>query len=194
MVVASSKMENSSSKINFLLMLKSNIWVSLLGFYLGVIGANGGADFSYSCPGIGFFGDVLDCRVYYVCTGIGKVGSPMKCDGDLAWNQKRLSCEWRRNLPDDICGGKKEVEEPEIEVEVFDPNFPTLKPPRLSTSKRFSGWAPSSRTSLPPATTSRLGNLTENDRQELAQKLTRTLWKVWVNSKFVVSVAFLTLL
>ena len=65
-----------------------------------------GADFSFSCPGIGFFGDESDCRLYYICTGIGKVGSPMKCDGDLAWNQKRLACEWKRNLPADICDKK----------------------------------------------------------------------------------------
>jgi len=154
------------------------------------------ADFSFSCPGIGFFGDSSDCRVYYVCTGIGKVGSPMKCDGDLAWNQDKLACEWRRNLPKDICdkkSGGESVREEGIdsgaEVEVFDPFFPTKKPNRLSTIKRASFL-----TSLPPPTTSRLGNLTEEDRKEVAKKLVKSLSEVWKKCRLLMSFAVLSLL
>lgn len=175
----------------------------LLHFCL--LGTNvGAADFSFSCPGIGFFGDSLDCRVYYVCTGIGKVGSPMKCDGDLAWNQQKLACEWKRNLPKDICqknsDGEAEREEKEegidsvSEVEVFDPFFPTKKPDRLSTIKRSSIFSFSSETSLPPPTTSRLGNLTEEERQEMAQKLAKSLSEVWQKCRLLMSFAVLSLL
>lgn len=174
--------------------------ISFLGIQLRLIGYSCGADFSFSCPGIGFFGDEYDCRLYYICTGIGKVGSPMKCDGDLAWNQDRLACEWKRNLPADICAKKKErpteteldVILPGSEVEVFDPFPSTDKAPRFTTTKRFSGVG-GSLTSLPPPTTSRLGNLTEDDGKQLAQKLLLGLSETWMNAKLVMSFAVLSI-
>jgi len=181
-----------------------NSWLirvlSILGLQFRLMGYSCGADFSFSCPGIGFFGDEFDCRLYYICTGIGKVGSPMKCDGDLAWNQDRLACEWKRNLPADICSKKKErptetevdVILPGSEVEVFDPFPSTNKVPRFTTSKRFSG-LDGTRTSLSPPTTSRLGNLTEDDGKELAQKLLLGLSETWMNAKLVMSFAVLSI-
>jgi len=186
---------------HFYLRWKPSLRLSFFGFLLGLVKLANSADFSFSCPGIGFFGDELDCRVYYICTGIGKVGSPMKCDGDLAWNQDRLACEWKRNLPADICQKKKVPPETErekendsdSEVEVFDPFFSTKKSPRFTTTKRFSGVA-TSRTSLPPPTTSRLGNLTEEDGKQLAQKLLLGLSETWLKAKLLMSFAVLTLL
>jgi len=170
----------------------------IFSVFLCVLVANvDAADFSYSCPGIGFFGDDSDCRLYYVCTGIGKVGSPMKCDGDLAWNQDKLACEWRRNLPKDFCQ-KKSPGEAELdsgsEVEVFDPFYPTIKPNILSTIKRSSTFQFSSRTSLPPPTTSRLGNLTAEEGEEMAEKLAKSLSQVWQKCRLLMSFAVLTLL
>lgn len=183
--------------------LTSSLSLPFLSVLFGIIGVTppiaDGADFSFSCPGIGFFGDESDCRLYYICTGIGKVGSPMKCDGDLAWNQKRLACEWKRNLPADICDkkgkpaeGEKEIDS-DSEVEVFDPflSTPTQNPHKFSTTKRFG--VASSRTSLPPPTTSRLGNLTEDNGEEMAQKLLLGLSEAWQMCKIFVSLAVLTL-
>lgn len=170
---------------------------SLLGNKAVVAG-----EFSFSCPGIGFFGDSRHCRVYYVCTGIGKQGSAMKCDADLVWNQDKLACEWKRNLPQDFCQKELPIERrpdsnPDLdsgaEVELFDPFLPTIKPEKWSTVKRSSVFS-FSWTSPAPPTTSRLGNLTEEEGAELTDKLVKSLAEVWQKCRLLMSFAVLSLL
>jgi len=122
------------------------VWITLLHFVIALHKFADSVDFSFSCPGIGFFGDSSDCRVYYICTGTGKIGMPEKCGEGTAWNQERKACQWLRNLPPDTCKQKSEKDEPPTtrmavtvrpDVEIFDPAiYATSRAPPRTTSNR----------------------------------------------------------
>lgn len=174
--------------------LNLRMWTILFGSLMNTLSTEG-SKFDFACTGIGFFGDGTDCSVYYICTGIGKAGSPMKCPDDTAWNQVRLACEWKRVLPDNICSQKKETRreiEGEItmnpEVEVFNPFLPTVEASSTKGHHRYTTKKAtiSARTSAGPTTIHQSSNYVDKSSQ-FKVDLMESVKKVVEGTKVVLS-------